>query len=271
MFRALGLQKAHLIILMLAQALTYSLTGIYLAFLFSFILNIFIRSFLFDFASLEGSYLIPTGAVILGLGLGFNMPILANVLPLLKTLSKRLRDSLDLYRRGVDEVVVEIVRLEKMGVGVSSTMNGILLIVMGILAYYFAPSAFLFRNIQLFLYIMNIILFFLLFGLTVLANLLQKPLEKLFIKLLLLLIFKDKPLEKIILKNMSGHTQRNSKTALMFCITLSFLIFAGTGLKLQSNSINATLKSQIGADMTVEVPPYTKTSLPENDIRMYFI
>ena len=233
MFRALGLQKTHLIILMLTQALTYSFSGICLAFLFSFILNIFIRSFLFDFVSLEGSYLIPTGAIILGLGLGFNMPILANVVPLLKTLSKRLRDSLDLYRRGVDEVVVEIVRFEKMGVGVSSTLNGFLLVVMGVMSYYFAPSAFLFRNIKLFLYIMNIILFFLLFGLTALANLLQKPLEKLLIKLWLLLIYKDKPLEKIILKNMSGHSERNSKTALMFSITISFLIFAGTGLKPQ--------------------------------------
>jgi hypothetical protein len=41
---------------------------------------------------------------------------------------------------------------------------------------------------------------------------------------------------------MIGHRRRNGKTALMFTLTLAFLLFAGTGFSLQGVVIKMVLK-----------------------------
>jgi hypothetical protein len=51
---------------------------------------------------------------------------------------------------------------------------------------------------------------------------------------------------------MDGHRRRNSKTALMYTIALAFLIFAGAGFKLQSQTVQDFLKSQIGTDFLIQ-------------------
>ena len=43
------------------------------------------------------------------------MPLLSNILPIMRALSKTLRDSLDLYHRVVDEITISVVKLEKLG------------------------------------------------------------------------------------------------------------------------------------------------------------
>ena len=62
---------------------------------------------------------------------------------------------------------------------------------------------------------------------------------------------KARHLESVIVKNMAGHRRRNSKTALMYTVALSFLIFAGTGFNLQSKSIEDNMKSSLGSDIKV--------------------
>ena len=124
---------------------------------------------------------------------------------------------------------------------------------MGIVCYYFAPAAFIFQNISLFLAILNIVLIMMILGITMLANLLQDFLQIAILKFTLLFFRKDKPLETVIRKNMAAHHKRNSKTAIMFSIALAFLIFAGTGFKLQVTIIESMLKTNIGADLTAEV------------------
>ena len=41
----------------------------------------------------------------------------------------------------------------------------------------------------------------------------------------------DISLKNIVSKNMKNHSNRNDKTALMFSIAISFLLFAGSGFK----------------------------------------
>lgn len=70
-------------------------------------------------------------------------------------------------------------------------------------------------------------------------------------KLFLLFLPSTKHLEPIIYKNMEGHRRRNGKTALMYTVALSFLIFAGTGFNLQSKSISDNLKNTLGSDLKI--------------------
>jgi len=71
------------------------------------------------------------------------------------------------------------------------------------------------------------------------------------VKLFLVCLPKARHLESVIVKNMGGHRRRNSKTALMYTVALSFLIFAGTGFNLQSKSIEDNMKSSLGSDIKV--------------------
>ena len=52
----------------------------------------------------------------MGISLGLLIPLISNYLPIRRALSKTLRDSLDLYHRAVNGIVVTVMKLEKMGI-----------------------------------------------------------------------------------------------------------------------------------------------------------
>jgi hypothetical protein len=45
-----------------------------------------------------------SGALALGITLGITLPLIANIMPIKRALSKNLRESLDLYHRSVNEL-----------------------------------------------------------------------------------------------------------------------------------------------------------------------
>lgn len=83
--------------------------------------------------------------------------------------------------------------------------------------------------------IMNFILILMILGLAFLSLIFLPYVEILFVRLFVLLVRKDKNLLQVILKNLKGHKARNTKTAMMFTIALSFLIFAGSTFELIGN------------------------------------
>ena len=52
--------------------------------------------------------------------------------------------------------------------------------------------------------------------------------------------------------NMAAHEKRNTKTAIMFAICLSFLIFAGSSFKLIGNLLVSQLETLFGSDFAVQ-------------------
>lgn len=232
MLRALGFKKKWLIVLLTFQALTFALPGLFLGLLTCYILNSIVAMFIFDSSYLVSTFDVAPSAIGLAFGLGFFIPLASNILPIMRALSKTLRDSLDLYHRTVNDILVTVVKLEKLGVAIDQTFSAILLILMGFVSYYLIPMAFIFNNIQLALAIINIILIIMIVGFTLLINLVESPFEKLILNIMLCFRPSDKNLKPIILKNMEGHYSRNWKTTLMYTIALAFLIFAGAGFAL---------------------------------------
>ena len=51
---------------------------------------------------------------------------------------------------------------------------------------------------------------------------------------------------------MAAHEKRNTKTAIMFAICLSFLIFAGSSFKLIGNLLVSQLETLFGSDFAVQ-------------------
>lgn len=108
----------------------------------------------------------------------------------------------------------------------------IMLVVLGIMTYYVAPVSFLFQKIELFFLILNGLLLIMILGLTFLSMLLQPYLQSFLLSLSMFCCKRDRNLHSLISKNMESHASRNLKTAMMFGICLSFLIFAGGSFKL---------------------------------------
>lgn len=121
-----------------------------------------------------------------------------------------------------------------MGISPGQTLSAVTLILMGIICYYFAPRAFVYQDIALFLAIINMVLILMILGFTLLLNMFQTKFEHFWLHICLWIFKRDQHLKIVVLKNMEGHRRRNSKTALMYTIALAFLIFAGTGFNLQT-------------------------------------
>mmetsp|Transcript_1248 Transcript_1248/g.778 ORF Transcript_1248/g.778 Transcript_1248/m.778 type:complete len:141 (+) Transcript_1248:1072-1494(+) len=132
-------------------------------------LNIAIRIFLFTLSQNASAYRLSSSALILGFLVGLLMPVISNIIPIQRALGKNLRSSLDLYHRAVNELTVSVKRIQDMGLSSKQLIVGITLVVMGILTYYVAPMSFLMENYTLFFFILNMVLIFMILGLSFIA------------------------------------------------------------------------------------------------------
>ena len=115
MLRALGFRNKNLVSLISMQAFSFSIPALLGGILVAYFLNIVVRSLIFMFAKNTTDYALSSSALLLGILLGILLPLVANLLPIKRALSKNLRESLDLYHRSVNEMSVQIKRLEEMG------------------------------------------------------------------------------------------------------------------------------------------------------------
>lgn len=75
--------------------------------------------------------------------MGIAVPLIANYLPIREAMSKSLRDSLDIYRKSLDDLTVTLTRLEHMGISPMQLLVGLMLTMFGFVVYYFIPSSIL--------------------------------------------------------------------------------------------------------------------------------
>lgn len=85
-------------------------------------------------------------------------------------------------------------------------------------------------------------------GMTYLSLLLLPTVMRLMLDLFLCCCRKDRKLKPVILKNFASHEKRNTKTALMFSITLSFVVFSASTFALLTKLIVSTLEASLGND-----------------------
>ena len=93
------------------------------------------------------------------------MPLIANIYPIRQAISKQLRDALDIYRKTIDEITVTIKRIESLGISVMQIIVGVTFTVFGFTVYYFIPQSILNNNLDLFFFVILLMLFAMLLGL----------------------------------------------------------------------------------------------------------
>ena len=128
------------------------------------------------------------------------------------------------------------------------TVFAVMCVVLGVLTYYVAPAAFLYKEYTIFFLILNCLLIMLILGMTFLCILILPYLQMAFIHLFIGIYRKDQLLKPLIRKNLQKNQKRNVNTAIMFAMCLSFLIFAGSTFMLIGKLITSQLQQLVGAD-----------------------
>ncbi len=91
--------------------MSFSVPGIIIGFVISVILNIFIVFLISDILATELDYSYSSSTVILGLVIGTVGPLFSILEPVKRALSKTLRNALDLFRKNVSDLEINIIKL----------------------------------------------------------------------------------------------------------------------------------------------------------------
>eukprot|EP00667_Euglena_gracilis_P000890 EG_transcript_889 len=249
MLRALGLPHRSLWILILYQAVLFSVPGIALGLACAFAFGSGLEAFMTHLTGFRADFTPPLSWIFAS-SLGVLVPMVASVEPIRRALSNTLRNSLDVYHSANQQTNVVVLKLQEYGVAGWQTSLAVLMISVGFMVYYVLPFAFLFENLPLFFGVLNLLLLGMLLGLAVIAQALQSYLQSLFVSLLLW--GRDRKLRDLVRKNMTAHGQRSKKTHLMFTLTMAIIIFGGVVFALQTRSIIETVKIFVGVDIRVD-------------------
>ncbi|CEM34393.1 unnamed protein product [Vitrella brassicaformis CCMP3155] len=251
MLRALGMRKQTLISMLLFQAMLFAIPGLSMGLLVAWLGGLIVTYFIADFSYAVFSYELHLSAILLGSSLGLIMPVIANIVPIRRALSKTLRDALDIYHAVVSEIEVTIIKLHRLGLSPLQLLASSILVIAGFITYYLIPLSFVMRSFVFFFSILNIILMGMMLGLVMVAQVFQPLLQQAFCWLIVVPFRADASLYVLVVKNLQGHGKRNAKTGLMFTVALTFLVFAGAIFALQGNNLAANVKQATGADVVV--------------------
>ncbi|KAL0483814.1 hypothetical protein AKO1_014032 [Acrasis kona] len=267
MLRALGLKQNTLIQVIMSQSMYFAIPGVVIGMALSVSLNFLVSYGIAYATSLPFDKVDPFEytwiAVVVPVALGIFIPTIANIIPIQRALGRSLRDSLDVTRQSFNETSVQMIKLEELGLEPWQTALASLMVVIGFCVYYGVPFAFVFQQFPLFFLILNTILMGMLFGLCMIAVVLQPILER---SLLYVMLWgSERRLLTLITKNLAGHRTRSRKTFMMFTLAVAFVIFAGVAFSLQATNIISSVESLIGADVIVQSRT-TLYKLPEQQI-----
>ena len=249
MLRALGFNIKNLKMAIVIKAAVFSAPGITTGLLSAFCSNYAIRYLLFDLIKMYESYYLKWTSVAIGATVGLIIPQISSILPIRRALGKNLRESLDKQSRSTT-IQISSKRIEDLGLSPMQFALGSILTFMGALVYGVAPSAFIFKNLGLFFFILNLIIILMIMGLTFIGMLIFPMIARQILSVLLFFRQPDRKLKFIINKNLKAHESRNTKTAIMFSFCLSFLIFSSSTFKLVGNMIQMQSLVSLGADIT---------------------
>lgn len=114
-----------------------------------------------------------------------------------------------MYQRSAGELSVQIKSLTEYGLSINQLIVAIMLVILGILTYYVAPTAFLYQKLGLFFTVLNVLLLLMILGMTFISMLVLPATQRLVLSLMMKCFKKDKKLHSLILKNFESHQKRN--------------------------------------------------------------
>jgi len=253
------------------EAAIFSLPAIVIGLVIAYMLNITISIAIFHKTVMAVSYFLHPIGFAYGLTIGIIMPVISNILPIRRALSRSLRDGLNLVRKSFNDVTVHISKLSHMGLSYTQLVVALTLIGCGFIAYYLVPLSLYYGNYEMFTLALTGIFLAMIVGMIFLSTFVIPYIEKGVLALSLLIICKDRKLKPIITANLKGHSKRNMKTSLMYSIALAFLITTGSSIAEVKNLFSSVTKLALAADIVLFFIPGFAGGLDEPNLRNYLI
>lgn len=249
MLRALGLERKNLIYMLLMQGSAFAVAGWTFGVITSYVASAVVNYFYYLDARIKVAYTFTFLIWFVTVIFGFISPISTNFMAIRKSLGSNLKDSLDMYRRSINELTVVFVKLARLGISQTQFVLAIELTLYGFVFYYVAPLTFFYNRIDIFLLLLNLVLLGMVLGFAVIGNLLQPYFERLLVNIAALFMCKNRSLKVVISKNLQAHARRNIKTALMLSMSICFIIFSGSGMTTNAKGLVDRLISRQGGDI----------------------
>lgn len=145
MLRALGYNKRNIMSTVLANGAAFAAPGILLGFVLAALSNYGARRAIYFYTQNSASLRLSPGSIALGVLVGVFIPLASMLLPIRQAFGKNLRQSLDLYHRAGGEMTLSMRSQQEFGLSLNQLLVAIMLVILGGLTYYVAPSAFLFQ------------------------------------------------------------------------------------------------------------------------------
>ena len=186
-------------------------------------------------------------ATIEAVAIGLLIPTLSSIIPIQRSLSKTLSDSLNTARSTLSGTVVIIT--DKSVRVIPFIIFGLLGVTFGTMIYIVLPQSLLALNIGLILDVFFIILFALILGLTLFVANLRGFIE--IIMTYLLFFWERKSMRALIKKNLVAHKHTNKLTSIIYALTLGCVIFLCVALNLVIKSTESS-----GTDANADIIVY---------------
>ena len=269
MLRSLGFKKDNLIILIILQGFLFAIPGIFLGLISAYCVNHFIAYLFNIYSGLLTPFFLTKKIFWFGIFIGISIPLFSSYFPIKKTLNANLKETLTIFNKKIGDLIVEMIKLENLGISPSAFIVSLILIIMGFSTFYLAPLSFILLNPSLFVFIMIMILLTMLFGLIILVQIFIPDLELFILKIFFSIIRFDRNLHFIVTKNLEGHKRRNKKVSIMFMIALGSIIFSGCTLNLFIKFAQNLSKSAMGGDVMIWYLDSRKDTLNERLFENY--
>jgi ABC-type antimicrobial peptide transport system permease subunit len=180
---------------------------------------------------------------------GLFMPLLSTVYPIMSVLALDLPSALNTSRSKTKAIQYDINHGGAYHLNWTAAGIGLAMAVVGFLIYYLFPLALITFNITLLFYILFGILMGMLFGLVLLVNSFEGLVE--LGSMYVFLFWESAAVFQLIKKNLIAHRLRNRKTALMFAMSIGFLIFVSVAASIQIESVIYATERSYGATLLV--------------------
>lgn len=158
MLRTLGYQNKSLVVLLVIQAMFQSIPATLIGFFLLYILTQAAQIALFITLGISVAVKFQWSTIVLGLFTGIVIPMISNIYPIKQALGNSLRNALDRFRQGVDDVEVQFLKMENSGASPTQLSISIVLCLASILTLYFIPSSILDGSIRDCIFYLNLLL-----------------------------------------------------------------------------------------------------------------
>lgn len=128
------------------QSFSYSLPGIIIGLLITFVATIPVAVYLASFTATPIVLGIQSSALALGLCLGLFLPFIGIIVPIRRALTQTLRDALDVYHNVVFDTAPQLQSLQRIGFELNETVISLVVLGLGLMVFYFLPLSFILQN-----------------------------------------------------------------------------------------------------------------------------